>query len=295
MNRRPIVLVAALLALMINSAFGEEAELLPEHDLRAALDLSFGIQIQEWEGLEGEKATLLNTGLGLEYGVKDWVMAQALWIPGVNLWSKMDEGWTHGYFSDMFRGGKVGIMGENALVKRQDMRLSAAMGIKAPFLSRDGSRWEGDKHLWGSVLRVYYDYIFTDLFYLNMYVEGVYYPEQMARTPNYSRGSVFHPLEISLELDSRFRYALEGPGMELHWGLPLRYGVAPWINLRGTAGEQEMMHRFSVGVFFTAAFVKMAYPFDITVRYEAPVAGKNDRPVHRVSLAGRVNFMLAPR
>jgi hypothetical protein len=47
-----------------------------------------------------------------------------------------------------------------------------------------------------------------------------------------------------------------------------------------------------VGVFFTAAFVRMKYPFDITVKYDAPVIGKNDRPVHMVSLLGRVNFML---
>jgi hypothetical protein len=285
-------LTSALLALIVFPAFGEEAELVPGRNLRATLSPSFGTQIEEWEGVKGGKASLFNFGLGVEYGVRDWISAQALWIPGVNVWSAMENSREYGYFNDMFLGGKVGILGPRGLVKAENMRLSAALGIKAPFPSKTDGDWEEDRHLWGSAARVYYDYIFTDLFYLNGYIEGIFYPEQAAHTPNFSGRQVYHPLDMTIELDPRFRYGLPGPGMELSWGFPLTYTMSPWINLNREETEKEEIHRFSAGVFFTAAFVRMKCPFDLTVKYVAPVVGTNDRPIHRVSLTGRVNFDL---
>jgi hypothetical protein len=287
-----MLFVANALLVLGSPAFGEEAELVPERDLRITLSPAAGIQIGEWEKLTGGKTTLFNIGAGLEYGVRDWVSAQVLWLPGVNVWSTMEDDMRYGYFSDMFLGGKVGILGSRALIKRDDMRLSAAVGIRAPFPSKDGADREGDHHLWGTALRIYYDYIFTRLFYLNGYAEGVYYPEQMAHTPNFSEGAVDHPLDFTVELEPRFRYELPAAGMELHWGMPLKYRMAPWINREGIDFEQEMMHRFSLGVFFRVAFVGMDFPFDIAVRYEAPAAGMNEQPLHEVGLTGRVSFGL---
>jgi hypothetical protein len=292
MKLTPVILISALWALAAFPARGEEAALIPEKNLRLSLAPAFGFQVQEWDGMEGGKVKLFNTGMGAEYGVKDWLSAQALWIPGANLWSGTEDGSSYGYFNDMFLGGKAGIIGDTGLIRRDDMRLAAAVGIKAPLPAKPDSGREGDLHLWGSALRVYYDYIFTPFFYLNGYLEGVYYPEQWANQRAYSSRVVYHPLEITLELDSRFRYALEGPGMELHWGLPLAYSAAPWINRNGQGPEQEAQHRFSLGLFFTASFVRMAYPFDLTLKYLAPLAGKNDQPVQRIILTGRVNFPL---
>jgi hypothetical protein len=297
---RAVFLPALLLALALFPAAGEEAELLPAGNLRAHLAPLAGFQVQEWEGwVEGGKTTLFNIGMGIEYGVKDWINIQALWMPGVNAWSSMEDGTEYGYFNDMFIGGKAGIFGPSGLVKSNKMRLSAALGIKVPFPPKNEETQEGDHHLWGSVLRVYCDYIFTGVFSLTGYLEGVYYPRQMTNMRNFFNGAAYHPLDITVELEPRFRHKLAEQGMELRWGLPVTYMVSPWYDYDGLgfSGElgdkmKEPVHRFSVGAFFTAAFVRMAYPFDITVKYTAPVAGRNARPIHQVSLIGRVNFTI---
>jgi hypothetical protein len=137
------------------------------------------------------------------------------------------------------------------------------------------------------------------MFYLNGYLEGIYYPKQVAQTPNFRHGNANHPLDITMELEPRFVFELPGPEMELRCGIPLRYTVSPWYDYDGLGlpdgyGDvyKEAVHHFSVGVFFTTAFVGMQYPFDITVKYMAAVAGRNDRPIHQVSLTGRVNFKM---
>ncbi|MDR2480427.1 MAG: hypothetical protein LBD48_14110 [Treponema sp.] len=290
---KKIVIAAAVLLALSGAAavFAEEAELLPESTLRLTIAPSFGFQVQEWEGSGDDTVMLFNTGLGLEYGVNNWLSAQVLWIPGVNAWSKLDGG-KYGLFSDVFLGIKTGIIGSGAPVDNSAMRLSLAGGITAPLPSSKGSTREGDYHLWGSVLRLYYDYIFSPLFYLNAFAEMVYFPSQRLIGPNYGTRSVNHPLDCTFELDSRFRYPLEDKGLVLHWGIPLTFRLAPWLNRNDEEYGMESAYNFSVGAFFTVTFAELKFPLDLTLRYSAPVAGQYEQPVHRVSLLGRLNFKL---
>lgn len=296
MKKLPVIVLALLPVFGSLPVFAEESSLLAGRTLRLTLAPSFGFQIQEWEGREGAKVMLFNAGMGLEYGVSEWFNAQVLWVPGVNAWSelKADGGGssTYGYLPDLFLGLKLGIIGQDAPVVKENMRFSVAAGVKTPLPSTDGSDLEGDYHLWGSALRLYYDYVFSPLFYLNTYVEAVYYPDQRVIGPNYATRSVYHPLDLRFQLDFRFRRALEEKGVELHWGLPLTFFVAPWINRNDKAGGMESVMHFTPGLFFTAFWPSMKYPFDVSLRYEAPVWGKYELPIHRVSLVGRIYFKL---
>jgi hypothetical protein len=290
---KKIPVLVLLLVFVFLPAFAEETALLPGKTLRVTLAPSFGFQVQEWEGREGAKVMLFNTGLGLGYGVSEWFNVQVLWVPGVNAWSELKAtsgtgSYTYGYNSDIFLGLKIGILGPDAPLVKENMRFALAAGLVAPLPVTDGSDWEGAYHLWGTALRLYYDYVFTPLFYLNVYVETAYYPNQRLVGPNYGTRSVDHPLDLNFELDFRFQYPLEEKGMILHWGVPLRFFAAPWINRNDSSKGNERVMRFTPGVFFTASWVKLQFPFDLTLRYEAPLWGKYDMPIHRVSLLGRI-------
>ncbi|MDR1932300.1 MAG: hypothetical protein LBQ57_05675 [Spirochaetales bacterium] len=284
------VFMLMILLAAAGAVHGEDSALLPEKTLRLSLAPSFGFQVQEWDD-EG-KVTLFNTGLAIEYGVTGWLTAQALWIPGINVWSGLKTDLPanadkpkFGLLMDPFLGFKAGIMGAEALIVRNDMRLSLAAGVKAPMAATEER--EGDRHLWGSSIRAYYDYIITPVYYLNTYLEAVYYPDQWSDNPAYTSRTVYHPLDITLELENRFRYPVDDT-LTLQWGLPLTCGVAPWIN-RNTGGKgMESQYSFSAGAFFMVSFVKTAVPFDLSLRYSAPFAGRNEQPVHRLTLMGRV-------
>jgi hypothetical protein len=288
------ILAAILPAGGVGAVYGEEAALVPEKTLRLSVAPSFGFQVQEWydEAESAGKVMVFNTGAALEYGVTGWLTAQALWIPGINLWSDMkwdtepDPEEKYGLFMDPFLGLKIGILGEDALIEDARMRFSLAAGVKAPMAATEA--WEGDRHLWGSSLRAYYDYVVTPLYYLNLYLELVYFPEQWTDNPNYSSRTVDHPLEITMELDNRFRYPLDGGDMVLHWGVPLTYSIAPWADRNQGDEGMKPQYSFSLGAFFMLSFVKMALPFDLSLRYAAPLSGKNEQPIQRVTLMGRV-------
>jgi hypothetical protein len=286
MNKKQILCIAFGLCFCLSFALAEEAELAPAQTLCITLSSYFGSQLQEWEGSAAGKVTAVNAGLGIEYSVTDWLTAQALWIPGINAWSRMDGGGKYGLLSDIYGGFKIGIIGEASPAQREDMRLTLGAGIIAPLPSTNSSAREGDRHLWGSALKVYYDYIFADFFYLNAYAEAVFYPNQRYEGPNYSTRSVFHPLDLSFELEPRFKHEI-GNGVALHWGLPLNFFAAPWQNRNDEAAKGAEL-RFTPGAFFTASFTGIKLPFDVSLRYAAPAWGKYVQPVHRVELSARL-------
>jgi hypothetical protein len=285
------VFAAFYLILVLGSARAEETALVPKDKLRFTIAPSFGFQLQEWDwtNVATNKVMLFNAGLGVEYAPADWINAQLFWLPGVNVWSRIDGG-SYGRFSDIFLGFKAGILAGDAALfeneKFKNINLSAALGIKIPLPATGGSR-EPDQHLWGSVVRVYFDYIFNPLFTLNMFVEGIYYPRQYADTPNFISGTVGHYLDLRGELEGRFQYPLQKAGLVLYWGVPLSLFVAPVYNALDPSAGRQMA--FSAGAYFGLAFSRAPVPLEVFVKYSAPIAGTNDQPIHRISLIGRVS------
>jgi hypothetical protein len=182
---------------------------------------------------------------------------------------------------------KGGILGENALIAVDKMQFSAALGMKVPLPSREDSIREPDQHLWGTVIQLYYDYVFHPIFTLNAFMEWNIYPYQWADTPNYAEGAVGHYFDMVGELEGRFQYPLETAGLNLYWGVPLRFSLAPFINTND-ANAGDLQYCFTTGLYAGLGFMRTPEPIELFVRYAAPAAGKNDQPIHRVSLLGRV-------
>jgi hypothetical protein len=274
--------------------------LMPEERvLDITLPLRFSVAGQRWSGgFQWENASgpaVFGAGLELEYGVIPWLSAFAKW-PGVNVVSQL-EGESCGLFNDVILGLRGGILGPNAplpALQKENMRLTAAFRFKAPLPSQSGSVGETDLHLWGTGLELSFDYIFSPLFYLNAGADFFYYPRQWADNPGLGgEGRIDLPLEMKFELEPHGTFALRNGFIVLSAGIPFSYQMSMESSFNGTPQGNDR-HRFSVGASFGAAF-KTAVPFDLELRYAAPVMGKNNFADHAVTLSGTVHLLLVPK
>ena len=275
--------------LVMGTAFAEEAALVSDHALRITLVPSFGYQIQEWEwegGVSSEKVMLASVGIGLEYGPADWINFQLFWIQGYNVYSEIADG-DYGSMTDLFLGVKIGLWGESALIQSEKIRFSFAPGIKVPLggfntVDQADTVREPDQHLWGSALRLYIDYVINPLFFVNVYLEGIYYPKQWTYNPAYKTHLVNHLVDITPEIEVHFRYPLQNKNIALKAGLSASFFIAPIMN--SNDDDATSQYRFCGGAYFGAEF---GPSFDLMVSYLFPVAGKNTEPVHLASLVAR--------
>ena len=272
--------------LMLGTAFAEEATLIPGRTLRVSFaPASFGFQVQkwDWEGVSNEKVFALGMGLGLEYGPSGWINFQLLWFPGINVFSSIPGG-KYGLMTDMFLGTKIGILGKGALVESEKLRFSLSPGMKMPLggfnaSGKANTLREPDQHLWGSALRLYFDYIASPWFFVNTYLEGIFYPLQWSYNPLFKTNLVNHFLDITTEVKMHFQFALK-KGIVLKTGIPLTFFAAPMMNSRDSNAKDSQLC-FGSGLYFGMVFPKL---IDFTIRYHAPIVGKNTEPVHRIDL-----------
>jgi hypothetical protein len=287
MNTKKIICAVICVLLMGTAVFAEDASVVPAQNLRISANLipAIAFRFQEWEGAPKDKALFPNFGLGLEYGVSDWLNIQVLWLPGVNL------GMTKGYgvMHDAFAGAKAAIMGKDALFGNSlDMILSAAIGINIPLTSMvkpEGNKGdETDTLLWGSVLRVYYDVMFAYWFTLNTYAEAVYYPNQISANSVYGKGMIEHPLDFSLEVEPRFKYEMKNLNV-FKAGIPIRAFFSPAINMANNKTD-AVQYSLTAGAYIGMASTRNLKPpfreWEIDLRYDAAVVGLNVDPIHRV-------------
>jgi hypothetical protein len=259
------------LCILLLPAHAEEATVLSKNVLEiTAAPAIFGFADTAW-GTDFGGVMFYNMGLALEYGVSDWLSTFVDWIPGAGVWTGDGEAGASG---DILLGSKGQIIGPAAPIVREDMRLSAALAVKAPFPGGKGTAWELDNHLWVLGTQISYDYIFSSFFFLNGYVDVFYYPEQRLDNPNYGSGKVFHPLDMTFEIEPRFHIALPR-GIILKTGLPLTYRVSPETQLDGRKLGNDK-HRFSIGPNFSALFSGLFVPLEFGLCCDISLAGRND-------------------
>ncbi len=313
-------LLALLLAALVFPAFADDALVMPKGVFRVWIAPNYGTADEKFDD-DGDKVDIVspvtstvsdgvsffNLALALEYGVTDWITAAVQWVPGVNIWSTMgwdDTGplyWSQavlGDFGDLFVGAKFQVIGPKSPVQRTDMRFAAAAGVKIPMpgaseadanptVDKEFVAQEIDNHLWGLGFRFYFDYIFNPSFFVNLYNEFIYYPEQDVNdSVNFGDDTkVAYGYDLTFEVEPQYQYPMAN-GMILKAGLPLTYKMAPETEVDGVGGDNES-YLFSVGpnvaVFFTKAFV----PFELELQYKLPLMGKNETAMHNVSLQGQ--------
>jgi hypothetical protein len=121
---------------------------------------------------------------------------------------------------------------------------------------------------------------------MNAFLEGSFYPWQYADAPHFAPGAVGHYMDITTELEGRFQYPLPQAGLVLLGGIPLNFFAAPVYNALDVYAP-GLQYRFSTGAWFGVTFTRAPIPIDVFLKYTAPVIGKNDQGVHKLSLAGR--------
>jgi hypothetical protein len=270
-----------------------------ERVLDITLPLRFSVAGQRWSGgFQWENASgpaVFGAGLELEYGVTPWLSTFARW-PGINMVSRL-EGESYGLFNDIVLGLRGGILGPNAplrALQKENLRLTAAFRFKAPLPSQSGSVGETGLHLWGTGLEVSFDYIFSSLFYLNAAADFFYYPRQWGNNPGLGgEGRIDLPVEMKFELEPHGTFALRNGFIVLSAGIPFSYQVSVESTFNGIPLGNDR-HRFSIGASFGAAF-KTAVPFDLELRYAAPVIGKNNFADHVITLSGTLHLLIAPK
>jgi hypothetical protein len=231
---------------------------------------------------ESENIMAMGWGFAVEYGISEWLDLQLMWDPG--FWGVMEGNGAP--FSDMFVGGKIGILGPEALASGwEKFRLASALGINIPvngiMLAEEDDMVGLSTSLWGSALRIYADLLPHPYFYFNFFVEGVFYPAQRSNNAAYAGvGAVKHWLDLTGEIGPHFAVPLEGKGITLKGGAPVRIFYAPWMNAADDDASDQW--RLTVGGYFGVFFTKRSV--ELILGYNAPIRGKNTETLHRASL-----------
>jgi hypothetical protein len=204
---KKILLFTLALLLAAGAVFGDDAKTMPKMIGRLWLAPTFafgpggynrGADYKSY-GSGAGALKMFNLGFALEYGIIDWITAAVQWAPGYTVWSDVDQSLTllggsgntvnADGAADLFVGAKVQIAGETAPLKTERFRFAVAPGVKIPLPGQDFVKQFAnvsagntvtaanvDTHVFGAGVRVYFDYIFNEHFFINLYNETILYP-----------------------------------------------------------------------------------------------------------------------
>jgi hypothetical protein len=320
------ILISVLLLALATAVFADDALVLPKGVLRVYLTGAYATFNQAFD-VDGEKAdpvgydalSAINLGGAIEFGVIDWISAAVQWAPGWNVWSSTDNGaivfpgldyanlTANGPYN-IFAGAKVQIIGPDAPVKNERIRLAAATGVKIPVNSADpdywadqftaantGEAWAGvypDKPLWGLGARGYFDVVLNDMFYVNLYSEFIYYIGTVKRdalgvadavavafgAPN---SDVSVGYDLTVELEPHFQTTFDN-GIRLSAGVPLTFSQSPELKYDGTAQADTDYYLLSISPNVSLFLTKFVLPIEFKLGYTLPLVGKNANAMNTV-------------
>jgi hypothetical protein len=226
-------------------------------------------------------------GFDLEYGVIPWASLFARWQPGY-LFSVVTGEGDAGRLGDFRFGLRLGLLGEQALIKIGFLRLAVFAGVKTPFPSGDDTAWEPDTHLWGAAFGLSFDYIPLSWFQVNLSGDVLLNPEQISDNPAFGRRRVNHPLDTTFILEPRFSI-LKPDGIT--FALPVVYDYSLESEFQGQ-GRGDERRFLSAGYSYSLVSRNAAWPFEVTARYLFPLYGMNQLKLHRLDLSTRIEIPL---
>lgn len=307
----------------LTPVFAENARVLPARAFRFGISprftfarayYNFDRKYTEFQKNEGTFQTV-NMGFSAAYGINDWLTALVRWVPGWNLWSRVDrifepsdtvlwEG-----FYDIFTEFKLLLIGQRGLIKTDRFRLTLAPQIKIPlpgpnYREQAARSLRGepivmrnlDRHVFGLGGRVYFDVIINNMFYINVFGDGVFYPF-MGRLTEAGLYEYLHsgnPViaqdlrvrylgDLNFETEPRFEKAL-GRGIIFSAGLPLRYTLDCGIWYYSTLPNRSVQYQLSLRPNITLFLMKLPLPLAFTFGYSLPLWGRDTEAVHSLSL-----------
>jgi hypothetical protein len=311
-------LFGLVFAILILPLFADDALVLPSHVIRTYFVGNYAMISKEYDS-DGKKQDIddvkvFNLGAAVEYGINDWISGALQWVPGYNVYSKLDadKNASLGDTADLFIGAKVQVVGPKAPVQNDTIRFAIAPGVKVPLSQPDYeeeavnyAKGDGylaqsaDLHLFAFGTRTYLDYVVNESFFLNFYTQFLYYPGSKkavdASLTDYStvatvRGktkdtsydpSFKYGYDLTLELDPHYT-AMLNEGLEFGASLPFTYTMNPAVEVSGdtyksfaTRDDLDSSYRLSVGPNVSLFFQKSFLPIELKTGYTIPLAGKN--------------------
>ncbi|MDR0585923.1 MAG: hypothetical protein LBG26_01655 [Treponema sp.] len=351
---KKLLLFTLILILAAGAVFGDDAKTMPKMVGRLWLAPTFAFAPGGYDtdgdydsyGSGEGSLKMFNLGFALEYGIIDWITAAIQWAPGVTVWSEMDNAQLKAGGSsvnangvaDLFVGAKVQIAGENAPLKTDRLRFAIGPGVKIPLPGQDFkdqltnsatgddvTAGNVDNHVFGAGARVYFDYIFNEHFFINVYNETIFYPvkqdiknvgikeygalvtlKQGGFIPVNADADVDYGYDLTFEVEPVYSTPLGDSGVTLTAGLPINYKFTPGhsysvSNDNGTntlattlkgLDEADPTHMLKVKPNVSFFFTKWFLPTDIGITYGLPVWGKNSAARHEITLKVKLYFAL---
>jgi hypothetical protein len=309
------ILVFVLLVTVAALSFADDALVLPKGVLRTYITGAYAFANQGWDE-NGDKEDLtdatfgdisnrlFNVGGAVEFGVIDWISAAVQWAPGWNVWSALpdanapaDKATANGP-ADIFAGAKIQIVGENAPVANETLRVAFAPGVKIPLPGPDfadentsagaGDAWiiqTPDKHVLGLGGRAYFDYVVNEMIYVNLYSEFIYYTGTVKREdksyadwvavnlfaqPN---ADVSFGYDLTIEAEPHFEMMMGGSRLGI--GLPVTFNMTPELEFDDAAQADTDSYLLSVSPNVSLFLMKFFIPIEFKVGYTLPLVGKN--------------------
>lgn len=311
MKRLAIAVVCALLV-SVPSVFADDAKVLPAGVLRTTIAPTYAFQNGSYDvdgkfvkDQENDRSfKLFNLGFALEYGVTDAITAAVQWAPGWNVWSDVDlNAGTSTYnvngLWDLFAGAKFQLVGTSGLAAKSDaVRLAIAPGVKIPLPGTDFDEQtknssngdpvtiaDIDKHTWGLGARFYADYAFTDVFFINLFGEYIYFLEQKNGRPRISAPEADYNYGYSLkvELEPHYDVAIADK-TTLSFGLPVTYSATPDYKVDGTTATDSATSLVSISPNMSLFLKGAGIPTELKLGYSMPLTGVNTPATHSITL-----------
>lgn len=303
------IIVFLLLFAVALATFADDALVLPKGVIRTYITGAFAFATSGWDE-NGDKQDLdpmnyrfINVGAAVEFGVTDWISAAVQWAPGWNIWTSFydasapaDKATVNGP-ADIFAGAKIQVIGENAPVANDMIRLAFAPGVKIPLPAPDwqeqltnqaaGDKWilmTPDKHTLGVGARAYFDYVVNEMFYINLYGEFIYFPmtvkldtvsflDWYAVQLGAPNDDIGYGYDLTLEAEPHYEVFVDG--IRIGVALPVTFVRTPEIKVNDTAQADSDAYSLSVSPNVSAFLTEFPVPLEFKVGYTLPLIGKN--------------------
>jgi hypothetical protein len=318
------VLASFALMALACALFADDALVLPQGVLRASLSNTYAFFDEAYDD-DGDPTDYTETklyiiGTALELGLTDQINLGLQWAPAAIVWSDIDT--DHAEYTglrQLFVGFKIQALGDQGFVPDEKMRLAIAPGFRVPLQKYDveeelTNQSTGkdflidsvDSEAFGVGGRLHFDYIFSDVFYLNFYSQMIYnFP--VDRNLSLTNASIVYAASGSLanatkdykheygfdyffELDPHYELPLTEKS-DLIFKVPVRYTFTPGVEIDSAYssninGDDAYLLTITpeIGYFSREGTL----PWKASLYYNIPVIGENTKKKNSITLLLRL-------
>ncbi len=302
------IILFLLICTLAAPLVADEAKPRPRGMLRTYIIPSYSFAFSRFDqDAKGRDAPIQATSLGLavEYGLLDWLALSLHWAPLWTFWSdfEQDDNLHINGLHDIDFGVRFQFIGDKSLIADSDkIRLAASVVLRFPWASADwrdesdnliaGDDYKSqdpDKHAWGIGGRFYFDYVFTQAFFLNFYTEFIkflnkdYEDVSLATYGTPGPNDFNYGWDLTFEIEPTLEYPLTD-GVHIGASLPVNIKFTPDTSVDGTSQSDTASYLLMFGPEFSIFFPKMFIPTEFRLFYLHPLLGRNSPANHEFGL-----------